>query len=72
MRLQQWKNIRTFKREILFRVQEIIGGYVMDNGQTEYICDDRPMKSCPEVNNMTDSELEEEFAKRFGDVQNNA
>lgn len=37
----------------------------MDNEKIEYICDDRPMPACPEVDNMTDYEAEVEFQKRF-------
>jgi len=31
----------------------------------EYICDDRPLPPCPEVDNMTDEELEEAFNRLF-------
>lgn len=31
-----------------------------------YICYDGPMPPCPEVDNMTDEEIEREFQKRFG------
>lgn len=40
----------------------------MDNDKAEYICDDRPIAACPEVDNMTDYEAEMEFQKRFGGI----
>lgn len=40
----------------------------MDNEKTEYICDDRPMPVCQEVDNMTDYEVELEFQKRFAGI----
>lgn len=42
----------------------------MDREKMEYICDDRPMQPCPEVDNMTDYEAEQEFQKRFEEVVN--
>ena len=32
----------------------------------EYICYDGPLSPCPEIENMTDEEMEKEFQKRFG------
>ena len=41
--------------------------------EKEYLADDRPLPPCPEIDNMTDEELEAEFQKRFGAIkkQNN-
>ena len=36
--------------------------------EKEYLADDRPLPPCPEIDNMTDEELEAEFQKRFGDI----
>lgn len=38
-----------------------------DETFNEYICDDRPIEMSKEIANMTDSELEEEYQKRFGE-----
>lgn len=38
----------------------------MDN---DYICDDREIKISDRIKNMTDEEIEEEFKKRFGDIE---
>ena len=35
----------------------------------EYICDDRPIEVPDEIANMTDSEIEEEYQKRFGEYE---
>ena len=32
----------------------------------DYICYDGPLPACPEIDNMSDSEVEFEFEKRFG------
>lgn len=36
--------------------------------EKEYLADDRPLPPCPEIDDMTDAELEAEFQKRFGNI----
>ena len=40
----------------------------MNDSKKEYICDDRHVESCPEVDSMTDYEAELEFQKRFAEI----
>jgi hypothetical protein len=37
-----------------------------------YICDDRPIEMSDRVKNMTEDELDKEFARLFGDAHESA
>lgn len=41
-------------------------GMTMEEITEKYICYDGPLPPCPEIDNMTDEEVELEFQKRFG------
>lgn len=42
----------------------------MEEIAEKYICYDGSLPPCPEIDNLTDEEIEVEFQKRFGDYLN--